>query len=198
MIVDDVQYLPAETSQAILGNSELLEETQAIYNRFNSHNKDAQRVEFIMEDDGLGPLPIHLSSIGSMLLFNSKINPYKNYQTLDNLMSSGRVRTAGEEKAKGLESAPTTIMSGDALPDIQAPNLLFKPAMGEMGNIALPDNLPLDFIASKALLRFVFFFFNSSVVSQISISLQSISCSPSLLPCRVNLISYYPRLPMVG
>lgn len=150
MIVDDVQYFPADPALSVLGNPEFLEETQSIYNRFNSHNKEAKRVEFIMEDDGLGPLPTNISSVGSMLLFNSQINPYKNYQATDNLLAAGREKTVNEEKAKGLESAPMTIMSGDALPDIQALDLMFKPSMGEMANLALPDNLPLDFIASES------------------------------------------------
>ncbi len=39
---------------------------------------------------GLGRLPHCVPSIGSLLLFNSNINPYKDYQTLDNLISAGR------------------------------------------------------------------------------------------------------------
>jgi hypothetical protein len=49
-----------------------------------------------------------------------------------------------------------TIISGDALPDIQGLDLMFKPSMGEMSSIALPDNLPLDFIASKCMLEEIF------------------------------------------
>ena len=134
----------------MIGNTELVEETNTIYTRLNTHNKDLQRVEFIMEDNGLGPLPEHVSSTSSLLLFNSNINPYKTYQTLDNLASAGREKTRSEEIIKGLESAPMTILSGDALPDVQALDLMFKPSMGEMASLALPDNLPLDFIASKS------------------------------------------------
>ena len=121
-----------------------------------------------MEDQGLGSLPYHIPSVGSMLLFNSNINPYKDYQTLDNLISAGRCvvpsllfailvifvgvcreKTTEDEIQKALASAPSTLISGDALPDIQALDLLFKPSMGEMSALALPENLPLDFIASK-------------------------------------------------
>lgn len=121
-----------------------------------------------MEDQGLGSLPHHIPSIGSMLLFNSNINPYKDYQTLDNLISAGRYellyhfivcvslclsfcreKTTEDEIQKNLAAAPSTLVSGDALPDIQALDLLFKPSMGEMSSLALPENLPLDFIASK-------------------------------------------------
>jgi hypothetical protein len=48
------------------------------------------RTEFVMEDQGIGVLPSKIPSIGSLLLFNSDINPYKNYQALDNLLSTGR------------------------------------------------------------------------------------------------------------
>jgi hypothetical protein len=42
-----------------------------------------------------------------------------------------------------------TILSGEALPEIQGLDLLFKPQLGEVSSLALPENLPLDFIASK-------------------------------------------------
>lgn len=61
-----------------------------------------------------------------------------------------REKAAGEDIAgKQLASAPTTILSGDALPDIEGLDLTYKPSMGEMSTLALPENLPLDFIASK-------------------------------------------------
>ncbi len=60
-----------------------------------------------------------------------------------------REKTAQEEKNKVLASAPTTIANGDALPDVHALDLLFKPQMGEMSSLGLPENLPLDFIASE-------------------------------------------------
>lgn len=48
-----------------------------------------------------------------------------------------------------LASAPTTIISGDVLPDIQKLDLLFKPSMGHISSLPLPANLPLDFIANN-------------------------------------------------
>lgn len=49
-----------------------------------------ERVEFIIEDQGLGTLPDFVPSVGSLLLFNSSVNLYKDYQTQDNLLSTGR------------------------------------------------------------------------------------------------------------
>ncbi len=157
MIVDDVVYQTADPSSSLIGNTELTEELQTIYTRLNSSGKELQRVEFIMEDNGLGTLPEQINSVSSLLLFNSSINPYKAYQTSDNLLSAGREKTQSIEKSKGLESAPMTILAGDDLPDIQGLDLMFKPSMGEMASLALPDNLPLDFIASKYIIlsRFV-------------------------------------------
>jgi hypothetical protein len=70
-------------------NKELATEMQLIQSRMNSYGTELLRSEFIMEDKGLGSLPLS-PSVGSLLLFNSNTNPYKNYQALDNLVSSGR------------------------------------------------------------------------------------------------------------
>ncbi len=88
-------YLPAEPHAFIVGNKELSGDLQDIVQRLNTYNTDIVRVEFVMEDSGLGPLPHVVPSVGSMLLFNSNINPYKDYQTLDNLISAGRSVMSG-------------------------------------------------------------------------------------------------------
>jgi hypothetical protein len=85
-----VQYTPPHPAHTIVGNKELQGEVQDIVKRLNTYGTDLERVEFTMEDEGLGRLPHHIPSVGSMLLFNSNINPYKDYQTLDNLLSAGR------------------------------------------------------------------------------------------------------------
>jgi hypothetical protein len=58
-----------------------------------------------------------------------------------------RVKEAQEDITKGLASAPTSLLSGEALPDIAALDLTYKPQMGVMTALALPSNLPLDFLA---------------------------------------------------
>lgn len=148
--VDDVHYRLAEADTSCVGNKSRTKEQMHLYSLCNSHGTDKLRVEFIMEDAGLGPLPVTISSVGALLLFNSDINPYKNYQTLDNLSSTGRaLDNTNEAEAKTLASAPQTLVSGDALPDIAALDLSFKPQMGEMASLALPSNLPLDFVAGS-------------------------------------------------
>lgn len=137
-----------ESKKSAVGNSEASEELNAIVARVNSYGTDIVREEFVMEDEGIGKLPFNIPSIGSMLLFNSNISPYQEYQTLDNLVSSGRDKIAKEdEKKASLASAPMTMLSGEALPDIAGMDLTFKPEMGQMSSLSLPANLPLDFLA---------------------------------------------------
>lgn len=145
---EEAHYAAAAPNQSMMGNRDLTGEVQDILVRLNTHGTDMERVEFIMEDSGLGPLPIHVQSVSSILLYNSDINVYADYQTLDNLISTGRERALEEEALAKLASAPKTILDGGGLQDIQALDLLFKPEMGEMSNLALPENLPLDFIAN--------------------------------------------------
>ncbi len=88
---DDIRYLPAPPSKSTLSSTPLTEDIYMILGRLNSHRIDMKKVEFIMEEQGLGSMPAVVPTIGSLLLFNSDINPYVNYQTLDNLISSGRL-----------------------------------------------------------------------------------------------------------
>ena len=87
---DEKQYLPADSKKSSTANVNLSEELFTILGRMNSYGADMERVEFVMEEKGLGSLPHTLTSVASLLLFNSDINPYEDYQTLDNLMSTGR------------------------------------------------------------------------------------------------------------
>mmetsp|Transcript_26407 Transcript_26407/g.44236 ORF Transcript_26407/g.44236 Transcript_26407/m.44236 type:complete len:384 (-) Transcript_26407:497-1648(-) len=59
---------------------------------------------------GLGRLPANLSSVDSMLLFNSDENPYQNYATFDNLLSSllKKEKTRDLEDENPLADAPST------------------------------------------------------------------------------------------
>jgi WAS family protein 1 len=124
---DDLEYTMPPTSESCIGDTDLEQELMAITYRLNSHNTEMERVEFTMEDEGLGQLPPSVTSVGSLLLFNSDINPYKDYRALDNLVSTGKEKAVEEEAAKGLVSAPSSLIDGEALPDIQALDLMFKP-----------------------------------------------------------------------
>ena len=148
---DDLQYVCADPKKSSIANEELTSELQALLSRLNSYGTDIERVEFIMEDKGLGSLPLVIPSVGSLLLFNSSINPYKSYQTLDNLFTTGRSKARDAEDGvvtkTPLASAPISLLSRDTLPDLNGLDLTFKPSLGEVSALALPANLPLDFVA---------------------------------------------------
>lgn len=88
--VDDVQYFPLLPKHSVVNNPELNNEVITILGRLNSYGTDMERIEFIIEEQGLGKLPEYIPSVGSLLLFNSDINLYNDYQTQDNLVTTGR------------------------------------------------------------------------------------------------------------
>jgi WAS family protein 1 len=109
--------------------AEVVSEVEHVYKRLNVHNTDMEKVEFLMEDKGLGQFPStnNIPSVGSLLLYNTDINPYKNYVASDNLVSTGKTRAVDDASKTQLASAPTTLQSGDVLPDIEALDLTYKP-----------------------------------------------------------------------
>ena len=128
-------------------DGELAQDLLEIFGVLNLVGSESARVEFLMEDEGLGSLPAHIPSLGSLLLFNSNINPYKNYAVEDNLDSTGKEKGESKEETNALGEAPKTLVDGDTLPDIVDMDLSYKPVMGEISSLALPTNLPLDFVA---------------------------------------------------
>jgi WAS protein family homolog 1 len=90
----DEQYFLASPKYSLIGNPDLHVEVITILSRLNSYGTDMERVELIIEDEGLGTLPNYVLSVGSLLLFNSSINLYKEYQTQDNLISTGRLASS--------------------------------------------------------------------------------------------------------
>jgi len=71
-----------------LKSSETIQEL-AIRNKSITDNQNS-RVESVMKEEGLGPIPVSISTVGSLLLFNSDNNPYRNYLNLDNLISASK------------------------------------------------------------------------------------------------------------
>jgi hypothetical protein len=82
-----------------------------------------------------------------VLTSHNPFSRYKNYVAEDNLESTGRGKAADEISKSKIASAPSTLLSGDVLPDINQLDLSFKPQLGEMATLSLPSNLPLDFVA---------------------------------------------------
>ena len=89
-IDEEKQYCPASDGDSVLVNPELAADIQDILTRINACGQEMKRVEMIMEDNGLGTIPRTLHSVSSIMLFNSNINVFANYQALDNLETAGR------------------------------------------------------------------------------------------------------------
>jgi hypothetical protein len=94
---DSIHYTLPSPGTSVLSNPELDSEVDELLRRLNAHDTDMEKVELTMEAEGLGSLPLYVPSVSSLLLFNSNVNPYKNYSTLDNLLDRGRVREAAED-----------------------------------------------------------------------------------------------------
>ncbi|GMH91454.1 hypothetical protein TL16_g12065 [Triparma laevis f. inornata] len=148
---EEVEYVTMDPQASALSHPEQLQELNGLYQRLNPHATDMQRVEILMEEQGLGPLPSSsvITSSASLLLFNSTRNPYKEYERVNNLMGKDMERRDSmNEKEKDIHVAPTTLVDGDMLPDVAAIDLMFKPELGEMNSLALPDNLALPNLAN--------------------------------------------------
>lgn len=89
---------------------DLRRDVLALYSRL--HVKDEPGAACMAS--GLGKFPSHVPSVANVLLFNSTENPYREYNTMDNLV--GTVRAAEEEEEEGkLAAAPTSLVDGAML-----------------------------------------------------------------------------------
>lgn len=103
------------------------------------HENDDQQKE------GLGRLPTYLPSVSSILLFNSSENPYKKYQSINNLEGvdvESRAKLTAE-----LAAAPTSLLEGAMLPTFAGEEYLFERQMQDKPTFDLPQNLPLAMLA---------------------------------------------------
>ncbi|CAH1784413.1 unnamed protein product [Owenia fusiformis] len=94
------------------------------------------------DHEGLGRLPQNISSVSSLLLFNTTENPYKKYVMLDPLGVVTRTRDAENDDEDGLAAAPETILHGEEMQRAQGENYSYIPNIGEVPEIAVPDFLP--------------------------------------------------------
>lgn len=91
----------------------------------------AEKTKAVTTNEGLGRLPITLSSVCSLLLFNTRENPYKKFLSLDNLEGVEK----GEKKsteAGALANAPKSIMNNSRLDVYSDYNPEFRPAVAAM------------------------------------------------------------------
>lgn len=101
------------------------------------------------EKDGLGRFPVRVESVSAALLFNSGENPYKNYDSFNNLESVSMYRGALQTQQKQtLAAAPTTIAEGIELPMFSGLQFDYRPDLGVVPSFSLPQHLDLKNIAN--------------------------------------------------
>uniref|UniRef100_A0A8D2LYD7 WASH complex subunit 1 n=1 Tax=Varanus komodoensis TaxID=61221 RepID=A0A8D2LYD7_VARKO len=95
-------------------------------------------------EEGLGSLPGNISSLSSLLLFNTTENLYKKYVFLDPLagaVTKTHVALASETEEK-LFDAPLSITKRGQLDQQVAENYFYVPDLGEVPEINVPSYLP--------------------------------------------------------
>ena len=104
-------------------------------------------------DDGLGRFPAkQITSASSVLLFNSSENPYKNYDSVNNLESVADYRDAikklhNDNSNKELAAAPVTISEGIDLPSFTNLQFDYRPELGLVPTFNVPEQLALKNVA---------------------------------------------------
>ncbi|XP_069759792.1 WASH complex subunit 1 [Narcine bancroftii] len=95
-------------------------------------------------EEGLGSLPRNISSISSLLLFNTTENPYKKYVLLDPLSGAvTKTHTALEsEKEEKPFDAPLSITKREQLERQTTENYFYVPDLGQVPEIDVPSYLP--------------------------------------------------------
>ena len=90
--------------------------------------------------------------VESLLVFGSKINPYKHYSAFDTFQEAKNRQPAKRKEDKRqqevITEAPESIMQGDTLQHYEQREYNFKPAIKELPQIMLPTDLTLKGIVS--------------------------------------------------
>ncbi|XP_045129327.1 WASH complex subunit 1-like [Portunus trituberculatus] len=102
------------------------------------------------KEDGLGRLPPHLSSVTSLLLFNTTHNPYKKYMVLDPLGVVSGTRGVAPRSRAGTEpdmshtlhDAPATMQDGDKDILVAKDGYQYLPDLPDVPDLDLPMELP--------------------------------------------------------
>lgn len=94
-------------------------------------------------NQGLGGLPKDISSISSLLLFNTTENPYKKYVILDPLEGAiTKTRKGLDEEGEDLAAAPVTITNREEMELLGLTNYFYVPNLGDVPELDVPVHLP--------------------------------------------------------
>ena len=84
--------------------------------------------------EGLGVVPSRLNSVGSILLFNSNINPYKKYSAFDNLDVNPTLREMEKDE---LHTAPTSVATGEGYEGMGKSDISYQPGAAPLSQLNL-------------------------------------------------------------
>eukprot|EP01090_Pellita_catalonica_P014545 TRINITY_DN3740_c0_g2_i1.p1 TRINITY_DN3740_c0_g2~~TRINITY_DN3740_c0_g2_i1.p1 ORF type:complete len:354 (+),score=92.56 TRINITY_DN3740_c0_g2_i1:71-1063(+) len=119
-------------------------------NVFIPESKPLLEAEIDELKEGLGRLPATVTSVDSLLLFNTAENPYKKYVAVDNIAGEHKDKVEEDTTASELIAAPTTLLDGEDLPSVSAVEYSFRPDLGNVPQFQLPADLPdLDMVAQN-------------------------------------------------
>jgi WAS family protein 1 len=96
-------------------------------------------------DEGLGRLPDSITSVGSLLLFNTTENPYKQYEILDPLagvVTKTRKLIEEEKYTRKLGEAPTSLIQNERVMRGAEYDIRYRPEVAPMSDFDVPINLP--------------------------------------------------------
>lgn len=99
------------------------------------------------DKEGLGRFPNNITSASAAILFNSEENPYKNYDSFNNLDSVADARKK-VKKQQQLAAAPTTLSTGTNLAAFSGLQFEYRPDLGAVPTFALPQQLDLKNVAN--------------------------------------------------
>eukprot|EP01052_Picozoa_sp_SAG31_P012629 SAG31_NODE_743_length_12418_cov_3.780908_5_plen_393_part_00 len=91
--------------------------------------------------EGLGSsIPARVNSVGSILLFNSTINPYKSYAAIDNLDVAPELR---EEERDELPTAPKSVATAESYEGMGRSDISYQPGAAPLSELNLAPTLDL-------------------------------------------------------
>lgn len=93
---------------------------------------------------GLGQLPSYLPSVNSMLLFDSNMTPYRDYNVLPSLMGRDAKERGDQSRGRDMDEAPDTFMNPDEALRAQQLDFLHRPAAPDFQPMEFPDLKDFD------------------------------------------------------
>jgi hypothetical protein len=150
------------------------------------------------QPQGLGRLPGQLTTVDSLLLFNTHDNPYKTYNIYDTLLFVGPKTDDKPVLGEG-DIGNDPQFEGSVLTDIDREELRYKPVLGNVRDArsALPSHMPgLQNVASNVLLeKQEDFSIIAPTAAPVNIDLPDVSPNPAPASSTPNPTSNTPNPP---